>query len=197
MSGCGIVKRMSSSSAPLPPFPSAFPPSPGSPPPAATTATTATTARFIHKSHNVSLLIYHAVCPAKYRRAVFDEAAVAAVLRDVCLEIADRYEINFLEIGIDRDHVHFLVQSVPDNSPTKIIRTIKSITAREIFARVPSIKTQLWGGAFWSSGFYMDTVGRHGGLDVISRYVKEQGTEHEYQKLHEGQLALFWPQSSS
>ena len=179
------MKRMSSSSAPLPP-------SPGSPPTPA-----ATTARFIHKSHNVSLLIYHAVCPAKYRRAVFDEAAVAAVLRDVCLEIADRYEINFLEIGIDRDHVHFLVQSVPKYSPSKIVRTIKSITAREIFSRVPSVKTQLWGGAFWSSGFYMDTVGRHGGLDVISRYVKEQGTEHEYQKLHEGQLALFWPQSPS
>ena len=190
MSGCGIVKRMSSSSAPLPPFP----PAPGSLPPAATTATSA---RFIHKSHNVSLLIYHLVCPAKYRRAVLDEAAVAAVLRDVCLEIADRYEINFLEIGIDQDHVHFLIQSVPTYSPTKIVRTIKSITAREIFSRVPQVKAQLWGGAFWSSGFYIDTVGRHGGLDVISRYVKEQGSEPDYQKLHEGQLAFFGPQSPS
>ncbi|MGI9176105.1 MAG: IS200/IS605 family transposase, partial [Rhodothermales bacterium] len=67
---------------------------------------------FLHKSHNVSVLIYHFVCPAKYRRVVFDEA-VDAVLREVCLEIAKRYEIFFLEIGVDRDHVHFLVQSVP------------------------------------------------------------------------------------
>jgi REP element-mobilizing transposase RayT len=64
--------------------------------------------RFIHKSHNVSVLIYHLVCPAKYRRVVFDEA-VDAVLREVCLDISLRYEIIFLEIGIDRDHVHFLI----------------------------------------------------------------------------------------
>ena len=146
-------------------------------------------ARFIHKSHNVSVLLYHAVCPAKYRRTVFDPR-VEAVLREVCLEIADRYEINFLEIGVDGDHVHFLIQSVPGFSPSKIMQTVKSITARQIFARLPGVKSQLWGGAFWSSGYYIDTVGRHGGLDVIQRYVKEQGTEQEYQKLHEGQLAL-------
>ena len=143
----------------------------------------------VRKRHNVSLLIYHVVCPAKYRRAVFDQS-VDVVLREVCLEIADRYEISFLEIGADKDHVHFLVQSVPTYSPTKIVRTIKSITAREVLSRLPHVKASLWGGAFWSSGFYIDTVGRHGGLDVIRRYVQEQGSEHEYKTLHEGQLSL-------
>ena len=65
-----------------------------------------------HKSHHVSVLLYHLVCPAKYRRVVFD-AEVDAVLKEVCLDIAQRYEIVFLEIGTDKDHVHFLVQSVP------------------------------------------------------------------------------------
>jgi len=69
--------------------------------------------KFIHKSHNVSVLLYHIVCPAKYRRAVFT-AAVDAKLKEVCLEIGKRYEIRFLEIGTDKDHVHFLVQSVPN-----------------------------------------------------------------------------------
>jgi len=76
--------------------------------------------RFIHKSHNVSVLLYHLVCPAKYRRVVFDEA-VDAALKDVCLDIALRYDILFLEIGTDQDHVHFLLQSVPTYSPTKIV----------------------------------------------------------------------------
>ena|SRR5271154_2832977 len=99
---------------------------------------------YIHKHHNVSVLMYHIVCPAKYRRAVFSEE-VDRELREVCLEIAKRYEIIFLEIGVDKDHVHFLVQSVPMYSPKKIVQTIKSITAREIFRRVPSVKKQLWG----------------------------------------------------
>src|SRR4030065_1717031 len=99
----------------------------------------------IRKSHNVSILVYHFVCPAKYRRAVIDET-VDQVLNEVCLEIAKRYQIEFLEIGTDRDHVHFLVQSVPTYSPTKIVRIIKSLTAPEIFARVSTVKKKLWGG---------------------------------------------------
>jgi putative transposase len=104
-----------------------------------------------HKRHNVSSLIYHIVCPAKYRRVIFD-GEVDTVLKDVCLDIAKRYEIAFLEIGTDKDHVHFLVQSVPSYSPTKIVKIIKSLTAREIFHRVPTVKKRLWGGEFWSKG---------------------------------------------
>ena len=64
---------------------------------------------FIHKSHNVSVLLYHIVCPAKYRRIVIDES-VDKTIQKTCEEISKRYEIQFLEIGTERDHVHFLVQ---------------------------------------------------------------------------------------
>jgi putative transposase len=86
---------------------------------------------YIHKSHNVTVLLYHLVFPAKYRRAVFDES-VDAVLREVCLDIEKRYETKFVEIGVDRDHVHFLVQSVPTYSVTKLVTMLKSLTAREV-----------------------------------------------------------------
>ncbi len=68
--------------------------------------------KVIHKSHNVSVLMYHVVCPAKYRRVVFSPE-VDAKLKETCLGISQRYEIEFLEIGADQDHVHFLLQSVP------------------------------------------------------------------------------------
>jgi len=144
----------------------------------------------IRKSHNVSILIYHFVCPAKYRRAVIDEK-VDQVLKEMCLEIAKRYQIEFLEIGTDKDHVHFLVQSVPSYSPTKIITIIKSVTAREVFARAPSVKKQLWGGEFWIDGYYVGTVGQHATEEVIRQYVKNQGQETEYVQLHVQQLKLF------
>ena len=145
--------------------------------------------QYIHKSHNVSILLYHIVCPAKYRRAVFTPE-VDQVLRQVCLEIAQRYEITFLEIGTDQDHVHFLVQSVPTYSPTKIVRVIKSLTAREVFQRVPTVKKQLWGGEFWSDGYYISTVGPHGSEDQIRHYVAKQNRQKEYVKLHAQQLKL-------
>jgi REP element-mobilizing transposase RayT len=144
---------------------------------------------YLHKRHNVTVLIYHLVFPAKYRRAVFDDA-VDETLRDVCLELEKRYQLKFLEIGTDKDHVHFLVQSVPTYSVTKLVTLIKSITAREIFRLCPHVKKQLWGGEFWTNGYFSGTVGRHGDENTIGNYVKEQG--QEYQRLHEDkQLALF------
>jgi REP element-mobilizing transposase RayT len=145
--------------------------------------------RFIHKRHNVSVLLYHFVCPTKYRRAVLTPAVDAALVT-ICQGIAERYEIEFLEIGADQNHVHFLVQSVPTYSPTQIIRTIKSITARELFKEMPSLKKALWGSAFWSSGFYVSTVGRHGSESSTRRYIAEQGLP-DYQPLYDGQMSLF------
>ena len=144
---------------------------------------------YVHKSHNVTVLIYHLVFPAKYRRAVFDED-VDEVMKSVCLDIEKRYQIKFLEIGTDKDHVHFLVQSIPMYSVTKIVRMIKSLTAREVFRRCPQVKRQLWGGEFWTDGYFGSSVGKHGNEDMIGKYVKNQGME--YKKLHEDhQLALF------
>ena len=144
----------------------------------------------MRKSHNVSVLIYHYVCPAKYRKVVIDKK-VDEKLKERCLEIARRYQIEFIEIGTDKDHVHFLIQSVPTYSPTKIIQRVKSLTAREIFKRAPEVKQKLWGGEFWSDGYYVSTVGRYGSEEAIREYVKDQGKEEEYQQLHEQQIKLF------
>ena len=144
---------------------------------------------YIRKSHNVSVLIYHLVFPAKYRRAVFDDN-VDTVLKEACLGIEARYQLKFLEIGTDKNHVHFLVQSVPTYSVTKIVTLIKSLSAREIFKRCPQVKKQLWGGEFWSDGNFASTVGKHGNENMISNYVKSQGGI--YQSLHvDHQLSLF------
>jgi len=68
---------------------------------------------------------------------------------------------------------------------------IKSLTAREMFHRLPDIKKQLWGGEFWSDGYFMSTVGQHSTEAAIRDYVRNQGTEKAYQRLHHQQLTLF------
>ncbi len=125
------------------------------------------------------MLLYHIVSPTKYRRTVFAEV-VDTKLKEVCQEIQKRYEIEFLEIGSDENHVHFLVQSVPKYSPKQLVQIIKSITAREIFKACPEVKKYLWGGRFWSEGYFVSTVSAHGTEEMIKNYVKEQG------KLDEG-----------
>ncbi|MFA5298750.1 MAG: IS200/IS605 family transposase [Lutibacter sp.] len=144
----------------------------------------------IHKSHNKSLLLYHIVCPIKYRRKVLSDE-ITNTFKSICIEIASRYEIHFLEIGFDEDHVHFLIQSVPMMSPKKIVNTIKSLTAREVFRLHPEVKRFLWGGKFWSSGYYINTVGQYANEEVIKKYVQSQGNNQEYKRIHSSQLRLF------
>jgi REP element-mobilizing transposase RayT len=86
----------------------------------------------ISKSHNVSVLLYHLVCPAKYRKKIFSEEVTKRLLL-ICFEITEKYEIEFIEKGADTDHVHFLIQGIPRMSPSEIVRVVKSITGREIF----------------------------------------------------------------
>ena len=132
--------------------------------------------------------MYHFVCPAKYRRRVFTKE-VEETLKEICKGIGERYEIYPVEIGSDEDHVHFLLQSVPTYSPTEIIRTVKSITAKQIFKIHPEVKQLLWGGKFWTSGYYVNTVGQYGNLDVVKKYVQNQGKK--YKQIYRGQLKLF------
>ena len=147
-------------------------------------------AELISKSHNVSVLLYHLVCPAKYRRIIFSEEVTKSLLL-ICFEITEKYEIEFIEIGTDADHVHFLIQGIPRMSPSEIVKVVKSITGREIFRLHPEVKTLLWGSHIWSSGYYINTVGQHGTEEVIKRYVENQGRVNEYEKIYSKQLRLF------
>ena len=74
----------------------------------------------IFNRHNKSLLLYHLVCPVKYRRNVLSEE-VEISLVEICKNISERYEIHFVEIGADENHVHFLIQSVPKISVESLL----------------------------------------------------------------------------
>jgi putative transposase len=47
----------------------------------------------------------------------------------------------------------------------------------------------LWGGQFWTKGFYINTVGQYAAVDVIQKYVHNQGKR--YTKIYQGQPTLF------
>ena len=142
----------------------------------------------VTKRHNRNLLLYHLVCPVKYRRKVFTKE-VEEGLKNICLEIEKRYELGYIEIGSDDDHVHFLIQSVPQLPPSTFVQITKSITAKEIFKQYPKVKEMLWGGKFWTRGYYINTVGQYGNEKIISNYVKNQGMK--YDQIYRKQLTLF------
>ena len=146
----------------------------------------------IRNSHNVSLLLYHVVCVAKYRKSVFTKA-IDELIREIAIEIEDRYNIWFLEIWTDNNHIHFLIQSVPKYSPKDIVQKMKSIIAKEIFKRNRDVKKWLRGWEFWTDWYYVNTVWIHWSADVIMKYVENQWNK-DYSIVHKWkirQLSLF------
>jgi putative transposase len=125
---------------------------------------------------------YHIVFPVKYRKGLLDGKIKKKIL-DVALDIGERYEIEFEKIGCDRNHIHVLCSFHPKYSITEVVRKFKSITAREVFREYPEIKKNLWGGEFWSDGYYVATVGERGDWEVVKKYVQKQGYADDSKQL--------------
>jgi len=121
---------------------------------------------------------YHSVFPVKYRKALLDDE-VTAMIRETAVEIAERFPIELEAIGTDKNHIHLLRSAHPKMAPGRIVQIFKSITAREIFRRKPAVKRILWGGEFWTDGYYVATVGERANWQTVERYVQRQGCPRE------------------
>ena len=78
-------------------------------------------------------------------------------------------------MGTDGDHIHLLIQSNPDDSFSKIVKTIKSISAREMFKSFPELKRLMWGASLWETGYFVRTVGDETTTVMIKKYIEKQG----------------------
>lgn len=124
--------------------------------------------------HNVYDTHYHIVFPVKYRKALLQDEIPLAIAQ-IAQEISQRYDIDFEKIGTDLNHIHILASFAPKYSGSEVVRMFKSITARELFRRFPALKKELWGGEFWSDGFYFSTVSERGNWKMVEEYVSNQG----------------------
>jgi len=132
--------------------------------------------------HNISECFFHIQLTIKYRRKAF-MPEIEETIKEVCEGFKYRYNLDIQQIGFDQDHVHFYLQVLPKYSGGQIIRLIKSITAQQIFKQHEKVKEMLWGGEFWTDGYYIGTVSPHGNKHVIINYIKKQGREKDINQL--------------
>ena len=111
------------------------------------------------------------------------EEDVQGVIVETMKGFKERYAIEPSTIGFDQDHVHILCRFLPRYSGGQVIRTIKSVTGQKIFEQVPKIKAELWGGEFWTDGYYIGTISGKGNKEVIEKYIKNQGRGEDIKQL--------------
>jgi putative transposase len=112
---------------------------------------------------------YHIVFLVKCRKALLE--VVTTIIQETAAEIAERFPNEMEAIGTDKNHIHLLCSAHPKMAPGRIVQIFKSLTAREIFRRKPAVKWVLWGGEFWSDGYYVATVGERTNWQTVERYV--------------------------
>ena len=127
----------------------------------------------------------------KYRKALLNNE-LEECIKETMNGISERYEIMIDEIGFDQNHIHIFCGAHPSMAPMTILNIIKSITARKIFETFPKLKKkELWGGAFWSVGKYIGTVGEATNEKVVKRYIRNQSMDKSESENRIKQLKLF------
>jgi putative transposase len=128
----------------------------------------------VRSNHCVYDTHYHIVFPVKCRKALLAPQTRGAIL-EIASGIEERYDVQFEKIGTDGDHIHLLCSFHPKYGGSQVVTMFKSITARELFKRFPELRKELWGGEFWSDGYYLATVSERGNWKTVEQYVANQG----------------------
>jgi putative transposase len=129
----------------------------------------------LYASHAVHEVKAHYVWSLKYRKSLLNKKEYREKVKEVVGEVGKRYWYRLENIGTDGDHIHLLIQSNPDDSFSKIVKTIKSISAREMFKTFPELKKLMWGASLWESGYFVRTVGDETTAEMIRKYIDKQG----------------------
>jgi len=137
-----------------------------------------------YASHCSYRIRYHMVFVLKYRKNLINKE-IFDYIKHILSGISKRYYLNFQAIGVERNHLHILVEAAPRYSPSEVMQICKSITAKQLFEHFPKIEEELWSGHFWSEGGHIDTVGDGYDVKQMEAYILSQGVSKRQMKLYQ------------
>jgi len=132
-------------------------------------------------SHAVYLLRLHIVLVTKYRRKVLTPK-VLSYAETIFSSILESWRCRLIEFGGEEDHVHLLIDIHPALNISVLINNLKSASSRRIRNKFPEhIKQFYWKPVFWHRAYFAGTVGNVT-LEIIRRYVEQQGIKEQLRK---------------
>jgi len=124
-------------------------------------------------NHCKYLVQYHLIWCPKFRYNVL-KGNVEEALKKILAEICNKYEYKILELEVMSEHIHIFISAKPTIAPTDIVRTLKSITAIQLFKEFPALKKFYSRcGSLWSKGYFVSTIGKVS-AETIQRHIQEQ-----------------------
>ena len=115
----------------------------------------------------------HIVLVPKYRKKVMTQR-VTDDLRDSFTEVCSRYEATLDAFEVDRDHAHLLVSYPPKVSLSKLVMSMKTISALRVRRHDwAEVTRALWGDHFWSPSYAVISCGG-APLEKVKEYIDNQ-----------------------
>jgi putative transposase len=115
---------------------------------------------------------YHIVWCPKYRKDLFSNEWLREYCWELFKNIAVEYECEIEAMEIATDHIHLLISIPPKMSVADAVRVFKSISAREIFEKFPSVKNRLWAGMLWKDGYFVRSVDSEITGETVKAYIE-------------------------
>lgn len=124
-------------------------------------------------SHCKYLVQYHIIWCPKFRFSVL-KGDVEFKLKEILQQICDKYSYGIKALEIMPDHIHIFLDCPQTVAPCDVARTLKSISAVEMFKSFPKLKRfYTHCGVLWSRGYFISTVG-HISESTVIKYIEEQ-----------------------
>lgn len=126
------------------------------------------------KNHSKFILRYHIIFVCKYRKKLMIE--YGEFVKNTMIDISKKYDSNIIEIEVDKDHIHLMIESEPKISPLMIVRVLKQQTTKMLWR---SFSTQLqkhfWKEkTFFTDGYFVSTIGEVSS-ETLRKYIQNQG----------------------
>lgn len=115
---------------------------------------------------------YHLVWCVKYRHDVLVDR-IEMDTKSIIQDLADEHEIEIVEMEMDKDHIHLLIECKPQHYIPNMVKAFKGVSARKLFKLHPELKKQLWGGHLWNPSYFIATVSETT-EEQIRRYIQNQ-----------------------
>ncbi|WP_154531358.1 IS200/IS605 family transposase [Inconstantimicrobium porci] len=126
------------------------------------------------KNHSKFILRYHIILVCKYRENLMIQ--YGEFVKENMLSISQKYDFTILEIEVDKNHIHLLVESEPKISPLMIVRVLKQQTTIRLWNKFSDkLSKYFWKErTFFTDGYFVSTIGEVS-TETLRKYIQNQG----------------------
>ena len=131
---------------------------------------------YITTSHSKHLLMVHLIFVVKYRKNLL--VKYGEEIKRLFQDISEEHDLSIIEIEVDKNHIHLLVQYSPTKSVLEVVRLYKQISTYRIWRQNNNsyyLRRCFWKeNTFWSDGYFACSIGNVS-KDTIEKYIQNQG----------------------